>query len=252
MWDTFCIFGPSSKPSEVSSGTCFFLCRSVGAVDSDRREVILVTAAHVLEKIEADFATLQLHDRQQNGSWKVVEIALQIRSGGKPKWVHHPDSSIDVAAMSLQVDNSTAEVLKDDIIAIPTTLLATDQQVDEFKIHPGSTLYCLGFPHNASCNEARFPILRIGTIASYPVLPMARYRSFLFDFEVFPGNSGGPVFLAESNPITDKGLVLGKLQMILGLVTDQLVSPAQVELKLASVITAPMIKETIDKLPTEK
>ena len=36
-----------------------------------------------------------------------------------------------------------------------------------------------------------------GRIASYPITPTSKTRTFLLDFEVFEGNSGGPVFLYE-------------------------------------------------------
>jgi len=31
-------------------------------------------------------------------------------------------------------------------------------------------------------------------VASYPLAPVAAFPTFLLDFTVFPGNSGGPVF----------------------------------------------------------
>ena len=54
----------------------------------------------------------------------------------------------------------------------------------------------LGFPRGLAANAAGFPILRAGRVASYPVAPARIFPTFLLDFSVFPGNSGGPVFMS--------------------------------------------------------
>ena len=59
-------------------------------------------------------------------------------------------------------------------------------------------MMALGFPQGLSANPAGFPILRSGRVASYPLGPSTAFPTFLLDFRVFPGNSGGPVWLDES------------------------------------------------------
>ncbi len=63
----------------------------------------------------------------------------------------------------------------------------------------------LSYPERFEANDAGFPVARNATIASYPLLPVARFDSFLTDFTAFGGDSGGPVFLAadgdEAPPI---------------------------------------------------
>ena len=56
----------------------------------------------------------------------------------------------------------------------------------------------LGYPRGFSANDAGFPILRAGRVASYPLTPPARYPTYLLDFSVFAGNSGGPVYVLRS------------------------------------------------------
>src|SRR5437868_11966238 len=82
---------------------------------------------------------------------------------------------------------------------ISTSLLAEDQMLSQFEVNPGEELSCLGYPFGAESNAAGFPILRSGRIASYPLLPTESTQKFLFDFAIFPGNSGGPVYLSSSN-----------------------------------------------------
>jgi len=82
-------------------------------------------------------------------------------------------------------------------------------------------------------------------------VPTRKYRTFLFDFEVCPGNSGGPVFLADSvSAMPRPGLVLQrKSQAIMGMVTQRVATTQKDELKLGVVIPATLIKDTIDALP---
>ena len=143
---------------------------------------------------------------------------------------------------------------------IPVDLLATDDILKQFEIHPGDRLSCLGFPLTGEANDAGFPILRSGQIASFPLVPIKSVKTLLFDFNVFEGNSGGPVYFVESNRNYAGGTHIGKIQFLMGLVSEQKFAEEQVEslrqsrkeryqLGLAVVIPAPFIKEAIDKLP---
>ena len=58
-------------------------------------------------------------------------------------------------------------------------------------------MMALGFPRGLAANAAGFPILRSGRVASYPIAPAKIFPTFLLDFSVFPGNSGGPVFMTQ-------------------------------------------------------
>ena len=72
-------------------------------------------------------------------------------------------------------------------------MLANDDLLAKYNIHPGDVLDCLGYPFGFESPVGSFPILRSGKIASYPLLPTKGTQSFLLDFRVFPGNSGSPV-----------------------------------------------------------
>ena len=69
-------------------------------------------------------------------------------------------------------------------------LLADDEMLSLFEANPGEELTALGYPLGAESNSAGFAILRSGKIASYPLLPTEATQKFLFDFAIFPGNSG--------------------------------------------------------------
>lgn len=235
---------------ENLTGTAFILGKPTKE-DKDRAYFVLVTAAHVLEKMKGDKAILILRKRLGDFFAKIPH-PIQIRRGTTPLWIQHP--TVDVAVMYVSLPPDI------DIQLIPVGLLATDDILKQFEIHPGDRLSCLGFPLTAEANDAGFPILRSGQIASFPLVPIKSVKTFLFDFNVFEGNSGGPVYFVESNRNYAGGTHIGKIQFLMGLVSEQKFVEEQVEslrqsrkeryqLGLAVVIPAPFIKETIDKLP---
>jgi hypothetical protein len=136
---------------------------------------------------------------------------------------------------------------------ISTNLLADDEMLTQFEVNPGEELSCLGYPFGAESNAAGFAILRSGKVASYPLLPTATTQTFLFDFAIFPGNSGGPVYLSSNNRTYAGTMHTGEtVHFIVGLVTQQLAassSAARERLSLASVVHASLIKKAVAMLP---
>ncbi len=214
---------------------------------------VLITAAHVLEEMPSDVATLSLRRKNSEGDWERLPAPVQIRNNGHPAWVKHP--SADVAVMYIGLPDGVS------IPLLSTDFLADDAMLEKFEFHPGDTLQCLGFPFGRESNSAGFPILRSGRIASYPLVPTAKTKTFLFDFSVFQGNSGGPVYMVDQNRAYQGNVMLGQTtQLILGLVTqetthnEQLIGPYNAELHryplgLATVVHAEFIREAINMLP---
>jgi len=154
---------------EESLGTVFIMGKP-SADKPDKHYYVLITAAHVLEAIKVDVATVHL--RKQVGDQFVrLLYPLQIRNKGIPLWTRHPD--VDVAAMRVRLPKDA------DMRLISTNLLGTDKILEEFQVHPGDQLLVLGFPYGAEANEAGFPILRSGRIASYPLTPNKSYKDVL-------------------------------------------------------------------------
>jgi len=233
-----------------SVGTAFILGQPLKA-DPTRLAYVLVTAKHVLEGFKGDVATLHMRKKVGDG-FERVPIQLAIRSAGKPLWVQH--STADVAVMRIRVPDLAHVVL------VSTDLLATDDNLRQLSVGPGEELQVLGFPFGAESSPAGFPILRSGRIASYPLLPTKEVKTFLMDFQIFGGNSGGPVFLVSSTRQTGGNLSLGRYLSLLGLVSQQQEVEERIEslgevtmrkhpLSLAVVVHASFIRATIDALP---
>jgi S1-C subfamily serine protease len=204
MRSTFKIVG-KKLTGQTSIGTVFIIGRPVPE-DNQKLFYVLVTAAHVLRDINEERAILFL--RKKNGEEFVkFPHSIQIRNGEKPLWKEHPKA--DVAVMYIRLPQET------DIQLLPMSLLASDQELNQFEIHPGDVLSCLGYPFGAEANEAGFPILRSGQIASYPLTPTSKIQTFLLDFRVFGGNSGGPVYFVASNRTYGGAARIGKIGTLL-------------------------------------
>jgi len=180
-----------------------------------------------------------------------VKYPITIRHDTKEMWIKQPE--VDIGAMYVQLPKDI------DIALLPISFLADDDILGKYEIRPGDTVFALGFPLGQESNSAGFPILRMGTISSYPIIPTKTNKTFLFDFEVFQGNSGGPVFLVQQNRIYGGGTHLGIVSLILGLVSEQRKLDIQVStpfeastkeypLKLGVVIHASFIKDTVELL----
>ena len=83
-----------------STGTCFLISRP--ALDAGQPETILVTAAHVFEKMSGLEAVLVLREKRNDGTWVRKEVTLKIREKDSPLWVKHPEADV-AAALRLRL-----------------------------------------------------------------------------------------------------------------------------------------------------
>lgn len=204
---------------------------------------VLVTANHVLHKMQQPEARIGYRIANLDGSWSYAPKPLQIRDkAGAELWTQHPTR--DVAAIVIKAPPEFAKA------AIPLSYLAGDETFDTWRVGAGNEMMALGFPRGLSANAAGFPILRSGRVASYPLGPAAAFPTFLLDFSVFPGNSGGPVFVSRAQnptgltPVSDTSPEPG---FIAGLLTQQ-VELNNERLEIGIVTHAKYIRETIDLL----
>jgi hypothetical protein len=243
MESTFRIHGPKKGDKEAISFGTVFLVGKPTPDDVTRWYYVLITAAHVLDGIEGDTAILTLREKQDDGSYHQRNWPVKLRENDKPIYVKHKDA--DVVALYVNMPDDLH------VPILPTSLLASDEILSKFQIHPGDELLCLGFPLFVS-TDFGFPILRSGKIASYPIVPTKINKSFLFDFRVFEGNSGGPVYFTDHNRVYSGSTHLAEtIQFVAGLVTSQIGAKLYNNqfLQLAAVVPSTFILETIDLLP---
>ena len=198
---------------------------------------VLVTAGHVFSKMPGQDARIGYRIENADGTWSYSPQPLKIRDGdGKKLWTQHP--SRDVAVMSITAPDAFAKA------AIPLDWLAQDDTFQANQVGAGDEMMALGFPRGLAANQAGFPILRSGRVASFPIAPAQVFPTFLLDFTVFPGNSGGPVFMSQAarrRVGADEGR---DVQFIAGLLTQQVELNSE-RLEIGIVTHAKFIRETL-------
>ena len=205
--------------------------------------VVLVTANHVLSRMPG--ANLRIGYRIENadGSWRYAPQSVPIRDqAGHEMWTHH--GTRDVAVMSITAPPEFARA------AIPLNWLATDDTFQQDSVGPGDEMLTLGFPRGLSSNGAGFPILRAGRVASYPGAPSTAFPTFLLDFAVFPGNSGGPVYMTQASARRAGASGTAPTQFVAGILTQQVELNSE-RLEIGIVTHARYVRETIALLDSK-
>jgi len=218
-------------------GTGFLISETA---PNGQTHIVLVTANHVFDKMPKEQARIGYRIANADGSWSYSPQMLRIRDGqGHALWTHHP--SRDVAAIAITAPPAFAKA------AIPEDYLAADDTFSKYNVAAGDQMMTLGFPRGLAANAAGFPILRAGRVASYPVAPAKIFPTFLLDFSVFPGNSGGPVFMSgpSRHATNDQGQGGQDVEFIAGLLTQQVELNSE-RLDIGIVTNAKYIRETIN------
>jgi hypothetical protein len=227
---------------EKSTATGFILKKN------NEEKYILITAAHVLSNTPGDETTLQFRTKKADGEYTKAPVKVIIRKDSKPLWVKHPTE--DVAVLWVTPPKNA------DLSNLSTDLLASDALLQKHKVHPGDLVSVLGYPHRVESNNAGFPILRHGSISTFPLYPTAKTRTFFLSGNIFEGDSGGPVSLSRPSSTEPNK---EETRLILGLVSAQQFLDEDVKLiygtskirhrlGLAIIIHASLIHETIDLL----
>jgi len=246
MQSTFKIQGKGS------TGTAFLLSKK-SATLAGKHHPVLITANHVLADMKGETATLILRKRVGKDKWKRDPTTIQIRAGKTNLWAKHPE--VDLAAIWFDPPPG--------VIREFSTIdrLIVDITIEKYEIHPGDTLFCLGYPFTSEANAEGFPILRTGAIASYPLTPTKKRKVFLYDFCVFRGNSGGPVYMVDKNRYYAGSFHVSEVfHGLIGVVSKERKLTEKLNLQferreidtplsVAEVIHASFIKELVDSMP---
>jgi hypothetical protein len=150
----------------------------------------IVTAKHVLL------------DKQQN--WKPKSVSVRFNQSdtlpidkffgdrldlydsiGQPTWFEHPDLDIDLACILLDPSYNWPVT---NMSIVPYSYFASD---DEY--YEGKEIFVLGYPGAVGFDLLNRAVVRRGTIAWVPT-KVNSDKKLLIDCNIFPGNSGGPVF----------------------------------------------------------
>lgn len=197
----------------------------------------LVTAGHVLDRMAKPHMMIHWRREDGTGRWHREPAPLQIRDDdASPLWVRHPER--DIAAIALHPPDPVRDW------AVGFDHLADEASFQAHDVQPGDEMLVLGYPRGLSANEIGFPILRSGRVASYPLWPSADFPSFLMDFAVFAGNSGGPVYLIDALRKKPGGDGKPQAAFVAGLLAQQVVMTDE-RLEIGIVLHASFIRQCL-------
>ncbi len=224
------------------SGTCFFV--SFETFDPEKqRQIILVTASHVMEQMDQSTCEINLRTGNADRGYQKKGVPIKIRGEAGPLWTQHPD--VDVATMVVE--------LPDEIALTPISLekIASEDRLIDRTVHVGQEAWISCFPAKLEANEAGWPILRRGSIASYPLFPIKTAKTILIDYSVFGGDSGAPIAVVVNGNLLIVGIASSMQRQ-----TDKSSMPFEertmhTPMGLSIAVQAAYLRETID-LMTKK
>jgi hypothetical protein len=149
---------------------------------------------------------------------------------------------VDIAALPVQLPPGVA------VTTLSYEQLADAAWVAGKHLRVGQDVWIPCYPAQLEANDAGWPVLRHGTVASHPLCPVEHVKSILIDFHTFGGDSGAPVLTNSKDGCYVVGLVSGMQRQ-----TDKATLPLQeltfhTPLGLSIVVQAAFIRETIELL----
>jgi len=214
--------------------TCFLLRR-----EAPDTALYLVTAGHAFSDPKTKTLELVLRKPKPDGSYERIEHTVSLLREEKPLWIRHEKHDVAVLKIS--------DPLPVPVPALPASVLADETKLKAAGVHLCSPLFVLAYPAGLEADKSGLPIARQGIFASPPLLPSTTHPTFLADYNAFPGDSGGPVFIqaADHRPL------------VVGIVSEQHYYDAAMKavfqehsirtpLGVTKIVHAQLIRETLE------
>jgi hypothetical protein len=219
------------------SGTCFILAKP-DENPPGPGSLILATAAHVLEQMVEEECELVLRTGNLEQGFQRLVVTIHIRDGDTPLWTRHPE--LDVATMQIVLPVEAA------VMPIPIDRLVSETLLIDRTVRVGQEAWISCFPAKLEANEAGWPVLRKGSIATYPLFPVKTAKTILIDYKVFGGDSGAPIAIIHDGKLLVLGVASSMQRQ-----TDRTTMPFEertmhTPLGLSIVVQAAYLRETID------
>lgn len=164
-----------------------------------QREIFLVTNQHVIESQIADkknIIRLKINSKADDPV-KTVDIKLKDENDDNI-FIYHPDKEIDLAIVPVDFYKLILKVGQDKVKFFSHENTCLKNKMQTLGISEGDSIFILGFPM-ANVHIKSTVIVRNGIIARIRDMYYNSSKSYLLDSFIFPGNSGGPVFLVPQN-----------------------------------------------------
>lgn len=185
---TFGLICANKATTESIVWTGFVLFHAINPEHPKDLQPVLVSAAHGFEKCLASGGVARIRFRRRDEAnsmhWDLVDQEIGIADAIGPLWIKH--QTADVAVLPIDVPRGMIRFM------LPATILA-DKMTLKTNYYLAQDVYVLGYPFG-QLGLSGFPILRPATIASRVVDDKS---IFALSFQIYPGDSGGPVYAIE-------------------------------------------------------
>lgn len=165
----------------------------------------VVTANHFMQTVGNKSVVVATRDLDQSGEPQIALFQISATSRTTPFYVRHP--AHDLAAFPLDVPADFTGY-----IHVPTFLKESALSRSKELPRAGTEVFFLGYPEGLPGTTGAFPVLRSGRVASYAVGSAKADGYFLIDADVYPGDSGAPVFAMRSQGRPElEGVILRRI-----------------------------------------
>lgn len=173
-------------------GTGFFYEHQI----NEERHIFLITNQHVIEsQIEDGKNEIRLKTNSKiDGTVKTIDIKL-CDENDNYAFIFHPDKDVDLAIIPVDFYEIIMEIGQMEVRFFTNEMSCNKNRMKKNGICEGDRIFVFGFPMGNVHINQKSVIVRNGSIARMQDIFYSDSKSFLIDAFIFPGNSGGPVFL---------------------------------------------------------
>lgn len=197
-----------------STGTAFFFIFRF----PEGEVPVLVTNKHVVKNSELGIISLKYRDSINNFK-KKGEKKYEIR-GFNRNWLYHPDTAVDLAVFPIA--GYIEDLISDG--KFPLYSAFEESQIPNDSIREEITaiedVLMIGYPFGLRDIVNDLPVIRKGITATPPYINYNLRSEFLCDIPVFPGSSGSPIIIynSESYATRNGQVIFGNRLLLLGVI----------------------------------
>jgi len=201
-----------SNSKWISTGTGFFF---KFLENGDRHVPVIVTNKHVIRNAISGRFIITKSDT--NGNPNATDHFSVNIADFQQFWRLHPDPNVDLCAMPLApvINSATQQGQNLFYQVFDKSLLPTAEQKIDFDVL--EDILMVGYPNGIWDSVNNQPIFRKGITATHPNIDYNGKKEFMIDVACFPGSSGSPVMIYNSNGYTSRqgNIIMGNPRLIL-------------------------------------
>lgn len=184
----------------TSTGTAFFF---KFPLPDNHYIPIVVTNKHVVHNAKKGLFKLTIADAENN-PLNSEHFEYQIETDFEKMWIMHPDDNVDLCILPLSQLIRGAQALGKNLFfrTLDTTMIPSMEVNSQLDVV--EDLFMIGYPDGVWDSKNNMPIIRKGITATHPNIDYEGEKIFLIDASCFPGSSGSPVIIYNSNEYTVK------------------------------------------------